>query len=557
MPTSSLASRSINQLRRLGAIVVLLGLVIAASPAAANAVVDGAHVVDVSVSIDDGAGHVAALPGAVVELYSGAGDQPFVSAVTGGDGGALLEFSGEAASTYVATATWPGAPGDLSSEVEGVEFAYDGTAASVGIVLHGTFGVIVGSVTAMEGDKPLADLSGGSVLVSAGDAVLQRLALDAAGSFRSGALPTGDAAQYRIAFVPPTGYRLGEPAGANTAFAMPRSAEGTAELQIARDFAVVREGDTGVPDPEPSPTAPAPSPGPTTAPVLPDGVVSLGATSELGRAIALSSDAEFDALLSRAREAGSDGSVIVVNDHGRVLGGLVAPTAVQVAPMKQIATTTVQSTGTVRVNDPEYVAFDLAAIMKANGVAVSPATSSQLEVDVDAVQTLFKRMVESQRDAARELRQSSPDIDRLGRTASEIEDAAATALRDATITSAISIAAGVQSPSTLGATVRIVGTMRSTPTALGTMRWEDEEVTGAFDLSDVQPGDHHLVLEMPELGATLVTAATVSVPTLPETGSEPVSAVVGGGLILLGAMAVAGAQVLRRRGNAAAVELIR
>lgn len=556
MPTTSLASRSINQLRRLGAIAVLLGLVIAASPAAANAVVAGAHVVNVTVSIDDGAGHVAALPGAVVELYAGAGDQPFASAVTGGDGGASLEFSGEAEPTYVATATWPGAPGDLSSEVEGVEFAYDGAAASVEIVLYGTFGVIIGSVTASEGDAPLADLSGGSVLVSAGDAVVQRLALDAAGSFRSGALPTGDAAQYRIAFVPPTGYRLGEPAGANPAFAMPRSAVGASELRIARDFAVVREGGTGVADPEPSPTAPVPSPTPAAA-VLPDGVVSLGAASELGRGIAQSSDADFDALLSMAREAGSGGSVIVVNDHGRVLGALVAPAAVQVSPMQQIATSTVQSSGTVRVDDPEFVAYDLAAIMTASGSTSSPLTSSQIEIDEYAVMAMFQQLAAAQRDYAREARQSSTGINPLKGNASEIKNAAASGLSAEIIKGAMSLAAGAQAPSASGSIVRIVGTMRSTPTALGTMRWEDEEVTGEYDLSDVQPGDHHLVLEMPELGATLVTAATVSEPTLPATGSGPVPAVVGGGLVLLGAMTVVGAQVLRRRGGAAAVELVR
>lgn len=93
----------------------------------------------------------------------------------------------------------------------------------------------------------------------------------------------------------------------------------------------------------------------------------------------------------------------------------------------------------------------------------------------------------------------------------------------------------------------VIGAMRSTPVALGTTEWNEGDVSGAFDLSAVPDGDHHLILDFADAGVTLV--ASVSVSQDPEPGSVASApwAWALGGAALVGVATLGGALLWRRR----------
>lgn len=99
-------------------------------------------------------------------------------------------------------------------------------------------------------------------------------------------------------------------------------------------------------------------------------------------------------------------------------------------------------------------------------------------------------------------------------------------------------------------TSTVVGSMRSTPVFLGSVEWNLGEVSGAFDLSDVPDGEHHLIIDFADAGVTLVANATFSRgSTVSNTAwMWPV-----GGVLLLVILSVGGYAVWRRGALKAAV----
>lgn len=95
----------------------------------------------------------------------------------------------------------------------------------------------------------------------------------------------------------------------------------------------------------------------------------------------------------------------------------------------------------------------------------------------------------------------------------------------------------------------IIGNMRSTPVSLGTVTWNGGAIAGAFDLTGVTNGRHHLILNFADAGVTLIADVTVQRGALAATGSSDPAPVLGAGvgLLALGAASLLGASLHRRR----------
>lgn len=94
----------------------------------------------------------------------------------------------------------------------------------------------------------------------------------------------------------------------------------------------------------------------------------------------------------------------------------------------------------------------------------------------------------------------------------------------------------------------IIGTMRSQPVAIGTAQWNNGQVTGSFNVFGVPYGAHHLILTFADAGFTVIADVDVRRGKLASTGAEAaVTFPIGVGMLLLGAVAVIGAPLLRRR----------
>ncbi|KKX99634.1 hypothetical protein, partial [Microbacterium sp. Ag1] len=240
----------VSPLRTAGVLSVATGLVLVGLPAIASAAESEAGHILITTTLSDGTAS-APLGGATVTVLStGELDQVIATGTTSADGTVSVRIPATDTS-FIAEASWPGAVGDLLEPVARREFNPT-RGDAVTVPLEGSFGEISGAVTATSDASPLADLSGASVTILSGGTVVQRVAVVADGTFRSGSLPTTSTDDYSIRFEPPTGFMLADAQPSdNPAFALPRGEESPSLVDVARSFALI--SDTAAPTPTPTP----------------------------------------------------------------------------------------------------------------------------------------------------------------------------------------------------------------------------------------------------------------------------------------------------------------
>jgi hypothetical protein len=273
--------------------------------------------------------------------------------VTGTDGSATLPVP--AGGPYVVEATWLGDQGDLESASTSSEFVASAD-AELSLDLHGPFGTVSGTVSAVDVNGTVADLSGAELLIFSGLQVVQRLPLGADGSFASTALPTTDQPGYRLGLVPPPAYEQAHGDSAGLAFALPQGASSPSSLQFDACFELITAGgsgegngaDAGAPEcseGEQPGTGEGEQPGEPEVPEepefpdLPEGVMVVGSADgdaaadyeSTGDALLNISEDEFDSLL--AETDASAAPVVLMNASGEVLGFVQQLDAPQAAHM--------------------------------------------------------------------------------------------------------------------------------------------------------------------------------------------------------------------------------
>ena len=252
----------VSPLRTAGVLSVATGLVLMGLPAVASAAESEAGHILITTTLSDGTAS-APLGGATVTVLStGELDQVIATGTTSADGTVSVRIPATDTS-FIAEASWPGAVGDLLEPTARREFNPT-RGDAVTVPLEGSFGEISGAVTATSDASPLADLSGASITILSGGTAVQRVAVAADGTFRSGSLPTTSTDDYSIRFEPATGFTLADAQPSdNPAFALPRGEESPSLVDVARSFALI--SDTAAPTPTPSAT-PTPTPTPTATP---------------------------------------------------------------------------------------------------------------------------------------------------------------------------------------------------------------------------------------------------------------------------------------------------
>ncbi len=248
------------RVRTLGALSAITGLVLVTAPLTANA--DESERVLITTTISDDVAS-APLGGTTVSVHpADHPEQVIATGVTDFDGTVSLEVPATDTS-FIAEASWPGAVGDLVDSTRRTEFN-PVLGHPVSVVLKGSFGVIGGAVTATTDAGPVSDLSGSSITILSGGTAVQRVAVAADGTFRSGSLPTTSTDDYSIRFEPATGFTLADAQPSdNLAFALPRGEESPSLIDVARSFALI--SDTAAPTPSPTATD-TPTPTPTDTP---------------------------------------------------------------------------------------------------------------------------------------------------------------------------------------------------------------------------------------------------------------------------------------------------
>ncbi|GAB3124722.1 hypothetical protein [Glaciibacter psychrotolerans] len=579
-----------TRMRHAGAITVVTALALVASPWVASAVVPAAHSVSIAVSITGGT-EAAALAGVDILVQRGHGDDTVVATgVTGADGTLDLEIAGEG-TNYRATAQWPGAPGDLESTDTLTEFSLGG-GEPVDITFRGTYGTVSGSITATAERRPLADLSGATVVITSGTSAVQRVAVAHNGSFVTGALPTSPTNDYGISFVPPPGYDLAvQQISENPPFALPSGDTIPARVAIERLF-VVTPIETPEPTPEPTaePTA-EPTPEPTAGPAP----VTFNDADSLGAALNGSTEAQLAALLDATAHAGH-GSVLMNNALNQLLGLAQQPNEGQQQALTGLIQPITEQFPTLTVSSVPVVALDLDAqltsIQKNRATASSEALAesiarvqatntriSQLNAALSAVAAYRASPTEETfTEATRAVRLAQVDHDFLNASAASGTTAAPglaqhlrelidslvhrqqmdmlrlqslTNQRNETFDAMADVIQRMQDSRS-----GIVGNMRSTPVALGTVQWDGGTVTGALDLTGVPNGDHHLILNFADVGVTVVANVTVADAANGTAGNEELAATgiqttpstgVSIALLVLGFAAIIAARLTRRR----------
>ncbi len=254
----------LSPLRTAGVLSVATGLVLVGLPAIASAAESEAGHILITTTLSDGTAS-APLGGATVTVLStGELDQVIATGTTSADGTVSVRIPATDTS-FIAEASWPGAVGDLLEPAVRREFNPT-LGDPVTLPLEGSFGEISGAVTATSDASPLADLSGASVTILSGGTAVQRVAVAADGTFRSGSLPTTSTDDYSIRFEPATGFTLADAQPSdNPAFALPRGEESPSLVDVTRSFALI--SDTAAPTPSPTATeTPTPTPTPTDTP---------------------------------------------------------------------------------------------------------------------------------------------------------------------------------------------------------------------------------------------------------------------------------------------------
>ncbi|WP_299090957.1 hypothetical protein [uncultured Microbacterium sp.] len=338
---------------------------------------------------------------------------------------------------------------------------------------------------------------------------------------------------------------------------------------------------TTTPIPTPIPTT-TPTPTPTRAPGL-AGTVIFPSGNTLGAALDGMSEAELSALL---RATSATGTVGVTNSIGQVLG-VAVHVGPSVALFQRPTTPVTDPIAGLTVNHADFAAVDLEALMMAVQSNRASLLDAQLQAQIQGVQDRNNALaLTSTALGAVRAYVASP-------TAATFA-AATTAVRAAGVTHAFldrSAGTGMPDANALISVLRstmdahgntqqmdmlrlqsmtdkrneafdlttslvkkmqdsrssIIGNMRSTPVSIGTVQWNRGNVSGAFDLSGVPNGAHHLILNYADLGITLVSDVTLQRGALAATGSRPSPVFAWGvGLVTLGLLAILTPRLNRR-----------
>jgi len=542
----------------------------------------------------------APLGGATVTVLStGELDQVIATGTTSADGTVSVRIPATDTS-FIAEASWPGAVGDLLEPAVRREFNPT-LGDAVTLPLEGSFGEISGAVTATSDASPLADLSGASVTILSGGTAVQRVAVAADGTFRSGSLPTTSTDDYSIRFEPATGFTLADAQPSdNPAFALPRGDESPSLVHVGRSFALI--SDTAAPTPSPTPTdtptptptptdTPTPTPTPTTDPVQQAYIAVFQRPDDLGLTGAFSGISEPELADLLAAAAGTPNVTFpLLNGSGQALGLAERPSTNEAAAASQLLSPVVSSLPGVTVNEISLTAFDLEGALRAVQDQRVPLLDQQLSSQVTDVQKRNSRVVTlnaaitalnayvagpTDESLATAIAAARPAVEShvlLSATSDSTEVRTAAADLVATLRIELDAVTNTQQMDVLrlagltdkrseafdlmssfltkmqGSRSSIIGNMRSTPVSLGTVQWDSAAITGSFNLTGVTDGEHHLILSFDDIGLTVVAAVTVQRNELAATGGELSPALwVGAALLVLGAGALIGSSLRTRR----------
>ena len=575
------------RVRTLGALSAITGLVLVTVPLTANA--DESERVLITTTISDDVAS-APLGGTTVSVHPADDpEQVIATGVTGGDGTVSLEVPATDTS-YIAEASWRGAIGDLVDSTARTEFN-PVLGHPVSVVLGGSFGAIGGAVTATTDAGPVSDLSGSSITILSGGTAVQRVAVAADGTFRSGSLPTTSTDDYSIRFEPATGFTLADAQPSdNLAFALPRGEESPSLIDVARSFALI--SDAAAPTPSPTATdTPTPTPTPSTDPVQQAYIAVFQRPDDVGLTGAFSGISEPELADLLAAAAGTPNVTFpLLNGSGQALGLAERPSTNEAAAASQLLSPVVSRLPGVTVNEISLTAFDLEGALRAVQDQRVRLLDQQLSSQVTDVQKRNARVVTlnaaitalnayvagpTDESLATAIAAAHPAVEShifLSATSDSTEVRTAAAdlvatlrverdavtntqqmdmLRLAGLTDKRSEAFDLMSSfltKMQGSQSSIVGNMRSTPVSLGTVQWDSAAITGSFNLTGVTDGEHHLILSFDDIGLTVVAAVTVQRNELAATGGELSPALwVGAALLVLGAGALIGSSLRTRR----------
>ena len=585
------------RVRTLGALSAITGLVLVTVPLTANA--DESERVLITTTISDDVAS-APLGGTTVSVHPADDpEQVIATGVTGGDGTVSLEVPATDTS-YIAEASWRGAIGDLVDSTARTEFN-PVLGHPVSVVLGGSFGAIGGAVTATTDAGPVSDLSGSSITILSGGTAVQRVAVAADGTFRSGSLPTTSTDDYSIRFEPATGFTLADAQPSdNLAFALPRGEESPSLIDVARSFALISDTAaptpsptaTDTPTPTPTPTdTPTPTPTPSTDPVQQAYIAVFQRPDDVGLTGAFSGISEPELADLLAAAAGTPNVTFpLLNGSGQALGLAERPSTNEAAAASQLLSPVVSRLPGVTVNEISLTAFDLEGALRAVQDQRVRLLDQQLSSQVTDVQKRNARVVTlnaaitalnayvagpTDESLATAIAAAHPAVEShifLSATSDSTEVRTAAAdlvatlrverdavtntqqmdmLRLAGLTDKRSEAFDLMSSfltKMQGSQSSIIGNMRSTPVSLGTVQWDSAAITGSFNLTGVTDGEHHLILSFDDIGLTVVAAVTVQRNELAATGGELSPALwVGAALFVLGAGALIGSSLRTRR----------
>ena len=587
----------VSPLRTAGVLSVATGLVLVGLPAIASAAESEAGHILITTTLSDGTAS-APLGGATVTVLSTDElDQVIATGTTSADGTVSVRIPATDTS-FIAEASWPGAVGDLVEPAARREFNPT-RGDAVTVPLEGSFGEISGAVTATSDASPLADLSGASVTILSGGTAVQRVAVAADGTFRSGSLPTTSTDDYSIRFEPATGFTLADAQPSdNPAFALPRGEGSPSLIDVARSFALI--SDTAAPTPSPTATdtptptptdTPTPTPTPSTDPVQQAYIAVFQRPDDVGLTGAFSGISEPELADLLAAAAGTPNVTFpLLNGSGQALGLAERPSTNEAAAASQLLSPVVSRLPGVTVNEISLTAFDLEGALRAVQDQRVRLLDQQLSSQVTDVQKRNARVVTlnaaitalnayvagpTDESLATAIAAAHPAVEShifLSATSDSTEVRTAAAdlvamlrverdavtntqqmdmLRLAGLTDKRSQAFDLMSSfltKMQGSQSSIIGNMRSTPVSLGTVQWDSAAITGGFNLTGVTDGEHHLILSFDDIGLTVVAAVTVQRNELAATGGELSPALwVGAALLVLGAGALIGSSLRTRR----------
>lgn len=580
-----------------GAMLLAAAMALVAVPAGAAANDTVVKDVEFAVGLDDG---VASYPlaGAHLTIRATTDEGPEIATgVSGSDGTVVIRVTGPDTS-YIVDAEWPGAQGDLEEVAARAEFNLHSD-GPVAVRFRGPATTLSGTVAMTFDGHQIEDSSGARVGLLSGGIEVQSLAVAADGTYASSALPTTSTDEYSLSVTAPAGYEVSTEQPVNAAFALPSAEVGLAEHHIDRSFALIRPGGTPDPEPEPEPEPGASDPVPEP-PVAPGIIIGGGLVTDpsaamgLGQTLGGISEAQLAQLLAGASNPEGD-AVVISNGHNQVIGVALAPSGAQQQQLSALVAPVLRGTPAVQLRGTsDVVALDLETMLIEVQNSRSSLQNQQLADELALVQqrntqigqldTALNALVyfvsapsdatyAAASDALRAANVEHPFLEATGDDrVTQAYALAETTLKDqANQTSTYQQLSMLRLQelarkgsgtfdflSSLTKTLRersasIVGNLRSTPVAIGSVQWESGTVTGAFDLSRVSSGEHHLILNFQGTGTTTISAVTVGDPAatsmdaLAATGGEPGFGVLvaAAALILLGG----GALVVSRAGN--------